>query len=487
VAGHGHVNVDGGRSTTPAPKCRALASGFANAHDQQSGRPSSCSTTWTSRTPPQTTLYRCTAPRSMYSRRTPGRAGMSAASSAPLLPPHQEHPQAPREDCRAATSRRVSSIYSCGRRAVLTLHAQRSCRSTTCRSTRTQPARQDSRYRSPCRLRTPSTADLRGRPQHCRRSMRCSRGSGRACTGTGRRELHRPRRALDPRGAPDLRHPQGIRQSTCRSGLCSRHTRCVRPSPRSTSSSTQTSDSSSRGTRTTHCRPRTSRYRLRTLVAYLRRWPGPPNMRSASTTLSPKLSVSHAPLPDDFNTRPLTVLFMDAVGLLGTFILRDRFREPCCLVSSFFFSASEDRTACHWDASTGKGTIFIREQAFSITDMDASPESQSVVASPRNGQTHVVDPGVRTGAEQSSSGVNAIRLFPCSSDGVLVAACGPGTLLRIWAAKTGEVGSTFRGAGSQSSASALSPDSSRNIMTYGNNSHDVWYTGYDFVRPTSPS
>jgi WD40 repeat protein len=210
-------------------------------------------------------------------------------------------------------------------------------------------------------------------------------------------------------------------------------------------------------------------------------------MRSASTTLSPKLSVSHAPLPDDFNTRPLTVLFMDAVGLLGTFILRDRFREPCCLVSSFFFSASEDRTACHWDASTGKGTIFIREQAFSITDMDASPESQSVVASPRNGQTHVVDPGVRTGAEQSSSGVNAIRLFPCSSDGVLVAACGPGTLLRIWAAKTGEVGSTFRGAGSQSSASALSPDSSRNIMTYGNNSHDVWYTGYDFVRPTSPS
>jgi hypothetical protein len=33
---------------------------------------------------------------------------------------------------------------------------------------------------------------------------------------------------------------------------------------------------------------------------------------------------AHAPLPDDFGTRPLAVFLWDATGFLAVFILRDR-------------------------------------------------------------------------------------------------------------------------------------------------------------------
>jgi WD40 repeat protein len=156
--------------------------------------------------------------------------------------------------------------------------------------------------------------------------------------------------------------------------------------------------------------------------------------------------------------------------------------------SPYFLSASEDGTVCRWDASTGEATAVIRDLAFPITDMDAFPDGQHFVANSRHGQIHILDRGIRTLAEQSSSGVNAIKLLACSPDGALVAACGPDALLRIWGAKTGEVVGTFRGAGSYPSALAFSPESSRIIMTYGDNSQDVWFTGYDFVcGPTSPS
>jgi WD40 repeat protein len=114
------------------------------------------------------------------------------------------------------------------------------------------------------------------------------------------------------------------------------------------------------------------------------------------------------------------------------------------------------------------------------------PDGERFVASSRNGRVHIFNRGVRTLADQRNSEVDAIKLLSCSSDGVLVAACGPDAVLHIWDVQTGEAISTLEGAGSYPTSLDFSPDSSRIVMTYGDGSQDTWIVGYDCPRPASP-
>jgi WD40 repeat protein len=154
--------------------------------------------------------------------------------------------------------------------------------------------------------------------------------------------------------------------------------------------------------------------------------------------------------------------------------------------SSHFLSASEDGTIRRWDANTGEVLAVVRGPSHSITDIEVFPDGERFVASSRNGRVYIFNRGVRTLADQRNSGVDTIKLLSCSSDGVLVATCGPDAVLHIWNVQTGEAIGTFEGAGSYPTSLDFSPDSSRVIMTYGDGSQDTWIVGYDFPRPAPP-
>jgi WD40 repeat protein len=154
--------------------------------------------------------------------------------------------------------------------------------------------------------------------------------------------------------------------------------------------------------------------------------------------------------------------------------------------SSYFLSASEDGTIRRWDANTGEAVAVVRGPSHSIIDIDVFPDGERYVASSRNGRVYILNRGVRTLADQRKSGVDAIKLLACSADGVLIAACDPYAVLHIWDIRTGEAVVTFEGAGSYPMSLEFSPDSSRIIMTYGDDSQDTWIVGYDFPRPASP-
>jgi WD40 repeat protein len=153
--------------------------------------------------------------------------------------------------------------------------------------------------------------------------------------------------------------------------------------------------------------------------------------------------------------------------------------------SAYFLSASEDRTIRRWDANTGEVLAVVQGLSHSITGIDVFPNGERFVASSRSGQVYILNRGVRTLAEQRSSGVNAIKLLACSLDGVLMATCGPDAVLHIWDVQTGEAVHTFEGAGSYPTSLDFLPDSSRVLMTYRDGSQDVWIVGYDFARPAS--
>jgi WD40 repeat protein len=154
--------------------------------------------------------------------------------------------------------------------------------------------------------------------------------------------------------------------------------------------------------------------------------------------------------------------------------------------SSYFLSASEDGTIRRWDATTGESVAVVRGPSHFITDIDVFPDGERYVASSCNGRVYILSRGVRTLADQRKSGVDAIKLLACSADGVLIAACDPYAVLHIWDIRTGEAVVTFEGAGSYPMSLEFSPDSSRIIMTYGDDSQDTWIVGYDFPRPASP-